>query len=268
MPRLLARSLPNGVVSTAGWLRCVDDLFRIDGTCDAAADESFPHFTALPPANDAKAVCVEPSPLCSARAEQLRATADAAGNLLIPMEWSGVLLPRTAAEESRSLGHCAPDERDDCRRGLSRHGADMLRVPNDKFLASLSPAGGRLAPVFEARAGSPAVTAWRCSARPTRRAACCASRVVAPRSVSAHLGEQEGKPCTDADDCPGGSCGAAVRTGSDAAGQPCEADADCGSGERGPALFELPQPSGGRRWPDRAAALRARLLSKHRQRRA
>lgn len=220
-----------------GLVACIDELFRIDGTCDPAPDEQFSHFTALPHANDAKAVCVDPSPLCSARAQELRITADAAGNLLIPVDWSGVLLPRTAEEASRSLGIARLMSAMVAAEAFPGTGR-ALRVPNAKFLISLSPGGGRLAPVFEPRVdvdsdglalfGS--TDAPRSVLRIARRS---------PAFRQCHIGEQDGQPCTDASDCPGGSCDQARCAGGESAGSPCSADADCRDGECGPALFDF-----------------------------
>ena len=71
----------------AGLTACVDALRSIDGTCSGAPHETFASFTALPPANDFQALCVDPVGVCSGRGDELRFAVDAAGNVLLPMDW-------------------------------------------------------------------------------------------------------------------------------------------------------------------------------------
>ena len=50
---------------TAGLLACIDEIYAHDGTCDTDpinVRPVFGHFTALPPANDYRAVCTAPDP--------------------------------------------------------------------------------------------------------------------------------------------------------------------------------------------------------------
>src|SRR5262249_4703999 len=71
---------------------CIDTLSREgDGACDAVPDRFFPAFTALPPANDYAAICTSPIPPCAGTRTELQFTVDRAGNLLFPMNWTGVL---------------------------------------------------------------------------------------------------------------------------------------------------------------------------------
>lgn len=221
----------------AGLVACVDDLYRIDGTCNATVDDQFGHFTALPIPNDAKAVCSDPSPLCSARAAALQMTIDADGNLLVPMEWNGVILPRSEEEASRELGiarlvdakvvvQAFPDQ------------AVPLQVPSDAFLASYSTEGGRLAPVFDPRvdASRGGLTVFGSTDAP-RSVLRIARRGPALRECRG--GDRADLPCADEADCLGGTCDrAACRGGSDA-GNACDVDAECRGGECGKGLFDF-----------------------------
>src|SRR5439155_5310893 len=73
-----------------GLLACVDALFATDGTCGTTADPVFPHFTALPFPNNYRALCTDVPPCLPVPVRDLRFTVDMAGNLLIPMDWSGI----------------------------------------------------------------------------------------------------------------------------------------------------------------------------------
>src|SRR5438477_59852 len=75
-----------------GLLACVDDLFASDGTCGTTPHSMFSHFTALPFANDFQALCTGPSVTCTGRGRELRFTVDVDGNVLVPMDWSGILV--------------------------------------------------------------------------------------------------------------------------------------------------------------------------------
>src|SRR5205823_6630864 len=53
--------------SVHGTLACIDELYDVDGTCrvdPALIDRTFAHFTALPPANDYKAICSPAGAVC------------------------------------------------------------------------------------------------------------------------------------------------------------------------------------------------------------
>lgn len=71
---------------------CIDTLSPEDGACDPVPDRLFPGFTALPPANDYATTCTSPMPPCLGTRSDLQFTIDRAGNLLLPMDWRGVLV--------------------------------------------------------------------------------------------------------------------------------------------------------------------------------
>lgn len=82
---------------------CVDNLLASDGTCERNPAEPFSSFTALPPPNDYSALCDDPIPPCTSTQESLRVAVDEGGNLLIPMDWRGVLVDRDAVPVARLL---------------------------------------------------------------------------------------------------------------------------------------------------------------------
>jgi hypothetical protein len=73
-----------------GMLACVDALFARDGDCGGVPDPLFPAFTALPPPNDFQAICSTLDSACTGTIDEMRFTIDAAGNMLVPMDWRGV----------------------------------------------------------------------------------------------------------------------------------------------------------------------------------
>jgi Tol biopolymer transport system component len=139
---------------TPGLVACVDELYARDGTCantTAHIDPLFGQFTALPPANDYQALCTttDPGAPCTGLADELRFTIDAAGNALVPMDYRGVLVQSDRIPIPRLiLGDTGIE-------AFSGSGAPVA-LPTDGFLASYSPGGHRLPPVFTplSKAGS------------------------------------------------------------------------------------------------------------------
>lgn len=210
---------------------CVDELFALDGTCGDATHAEFPHFTALPPANDYQALCVDPSPPCLGTAAEVRFTTDVDGNVLLPVDWRGVLvgdavpiarLVRASTSLEAFLGSGQP-----------------LRIPGNEFLQSFSPQGGPLPPVFD-----PQAAPWAASEATlfgTADAAATvlriARRLVPLRSCSG--GAHDGLSCSSASHCPGGNCSAARCSSGVQVGQLCDSDAACDSASCGSGLFEF-----------------------------
>ncbi len=124
-------------------LACIDSLFAANGSCDDSPHELFGSFTALPPENNFQALCFDPVPPCAPGASQLRMTTDAEGNLLLSMDWSGVLpSPLLRAGRLLSGALAIPAFPDD---------PAPIRIPSNDFLQSLSPEGSLLPPVFDPR---------------------------------------------------------------------------------------------------------------------
>ena len=203
---------------------CIDDLFNVDGSCNTAdtdVHEVFGHFTALPPHNDYQQICDDPMPPCLGTATEIRFTTDAAGNVLIPMDWSGVIITDTEIPVPRLLRSGASIEA--FSNGL------LAIIPSDYFLTSYTPEGALLPPVFEPQtdesAGSTVLfgsadaptTVLRIRRRGPERKECAG-------------GTNAEVPCKDDDDCPSGTCVASdchACAGGANAGLACERDADC-----------------------------------------
>lgn len=214
----------------AGAIACVDELFRVDGTCDRTPHERFSHFTALPAVNDYGALCTEGSG-CSGAANELRFTIDSEGNALAPIRWSEVLLPRKVdlarAVQAWVAVPAFPDR------------PALVRVPSGEFLHGYSPEGSLLPPIFEPQHDPTAADgatlfgtadADRGVLRIDRRSAsfrACAG------------GANDGLPCYNGGDCPAGACRPATCSGGSRAGEPCAGDGECPEGECGAALFDF-----------------------------
>jgi len=243
---------------------CVEEIFDEDGTCEsrpqlAQRHPVFRSFTALPPANDYRALCTAPSPPCTGLQDELRFTVDSDGNALVPMDWRGVLvvrdrvpiprlvrgvasLPAFAAGPrcvggSASGAACASDAA--CPDGTCV--ANVL-VPGRSFLSSYSPRGHRLPPIFEPfadLAGAEVFTLFGSVDAPV------GIMRIARRSDTFRAcvdGSNRGLPCHfDADCAAGGagSCAPATCIGGANVGAVCASDAECPSGLCGAALFEL-----------------------------
>ena len=148
--------LPFGVASsrcaeTPGLVACIDELYARDGTCatePAHVDPSFGHFTALPPPNDYQGLCLTTAPegpcepgRIPPEKRELRFSVDAAGNALVPMDYRGVLVHSDRIPIPRLLlGGTALE--------AFAGGGAPLELPSDAFLASYSPGGHRLPPIF------------------------------------------------------------------------------------------------------------------------
>src|SRR5262249_28696082 len=130
LPCALASSPCSG--QTAPLAR-VDDVCA-GGTCAAGPHEVFPHFTALPFANDYQALCTEPNPPCTGLATDVRFTVDTAGNLLIPMDWRGVLVNRNAVPVPRLLRARTPPQAVERSR-------QPLPIPGPALPAAVPPPG-------------------------------------------------------------------------------------------------------------------------------
>ena len=122
-----------------------DELYARDGTCLTGpehVDPIFGHFTALPPANDFEAICTPATNECDGLPRDLRFTVDAAGNALVPMDWRGVLLRPDGIPVPRLV-------RGDTSLEAFLGGGAAVRLPGASFVASYSPGGLRVPPIFE-----------------------------------------------------------------------------------------------------------------------
>ena len=238
----------------SGLIACIDDFFANDGACGRkSAQGTFNHFTALPPPNDFQAACFAETPPCTQLAADFRATTDTAGNVLIPMDWRGILVRQANVPVPRLL-----------RATLAP--LMPVNIPGRSFVASYTPEGGILPPIFEpqfdAQAPSGDVTLFGSADAPytilriARRSETfqqcsggvngglpCNEAADCPGACGA--GVNAGKRCATDADCPSSACGTAGTCGSTACfggtrnGQACNSDGNCPNGECGPALFDV-----------------------------
>jgi len=248
-------------VVTPDMIACMDELFERDGTCaydPANIDPTFPSFTALPPANDYRAVCTQPDSVCSGGTQEVRFAVDVHGNVLLPIDWRGVLTSGTTAPLPRLLEGSTTIE-------ARLNAPDPIRFPGSGFLGSYSPAGIPLPPLFEptlthaatltllGTADAPDTVlrlarrgVGRTCAAGARGGLVCRTAADCPGGVACGPGHRflqcsgggnDGTPCTADTDCPGGACAGTTTCGG---GASCRTDADCDPGiECGPNLFEF-----------------------------
>ncbi len=212
----------------SGLLACVDGLYANDGACGTAIpDARFSHFTALPPPNDYQADCFNEDPPCTATAGEVRMAVDAAGNLLMPMGWGGILV--------RDAGVPVP------RLIRTRfHSPFAFTVPAQVFLHSFTPEGGVLPPILEPQldptVASNVVTFFGSADAPYT------ILTVARHHGTCVGGDGDGARCTIDLDCKGGACETSCV---DAPATLCTTDGDCTTGVCG-RLFDFgPAVTGG-----------------------
>jgi len=212
-------------------LACIDALYAIDGTCGTTPNETFSHFTVLPLPNDYQALCTDPHPPCNGNAPEARATIDADGNVLLPMDWRGILLGKGVPIARLLRASTNIDAM------LTIHAP--IRIPSNAFLHSYSPEGGLLPPIFDPQADptmSDVATLFGTADAPTT-----VLRVArrSPTLTQCSGGTNDALPCFDATDCPGGSCGSGHCAGGANDGNACSTDGECPDGQCGAALFDF-----------------------------
>jgi Tol biopolymer transport system component len=197
--------------SQSGLIACVDDFFANDGACGTSVPQgTFTHFTALPQPNNYQADCFTDSPPCSLSAMgELRFATDIQGNLLFPVDWQGVLVPSNVPVP----------------RLLHTQVKSPLpfRVPDQVFIGSFTPEGGKLPPIFEPQIDQTAdpsvVTLFGSTDAPYTILR------FAKRHGTCSGGTNAGNRCETLADCPGGTCPTSC------VGNPaisCLTDIDCG----------------------------------------
>jgi hypothetical protein len=220
--------LPCGLATSActsqtGLIACIDDLFAADGTCQPTPNPVFPHFSALPPPNDFQADCFRDSPPCTALASEVRGALDTAGNLLLPVNWQGILVSAAGVPVPRLL------------RATVRSPVPF-RVPAPVFLASYTPEGAKLPPIFEPQFDPNVPSADVVTLFGSADASYTVLRF-ARRRGRCVSGGNDGQACVLEEDCPGGTCPTACAGGSND-GAVCGSDGDCPSGKCG-VLFDF-----------------------------
>ncbi|MGH7895196.1 MAG: hypothetical protein ACREQL_11050 [Candidatus Binatia bacterium] len=235
----LGAPLPCGLAGATctgqtGLRACVDALFAGDNTCGTTPNATFPHFTALPPPNNYQAICTNPTPPCTGTVDDVRFTVDGAGNMLLPMDWRGILVDRDAVPVARLLRASSTVE------SFEGRGAPII-IPDLTVLASYSPEGVKLPPLFDPqRNPNETATSTFFGSADAPETVLRIARHNAPHQQCTGGGANDGLPCTQAGHCPGGACAAGFRcVGGTNAGLGCTADGDCPGGECGPGLFDF-----------------------------
>jgi Tol biopolymer transport system component len=212
--------------SQSNLIACVDDLFANDGACGAAVPNgTFPHFIALPPPNNYAADCFSDGPPpngpCNPTATELHAAVDGAGNLLIPVGWQGVLVPGSVPVPRLLRTRLRPPV--------------PFSIPDQVFLGSFSPEGGKLPPIFEPQIDPTSTNPDVVTLFGSVDAPYTILRVARHHGTCAG-GANDNQRCSADEDCPGGTCqtscvGDATTT--------CSSDADCGANGPCGALFDF-----------------------------
>jgi Tol biopolymer transport system component len=230
--------LPCGLASATcatqmGLRACVDALFVGESTCDTTPDAVFPHFTALPPPNNYQTLCTNPAPPCTGTGKDVRFAVDTAGNVLLPMDWRGILVDRDAVPVARLLRASSSVE------AYAGRGAPIV-IPDLSVLGSYSPEGVKLPPLFDPQRDPSATgTSTFFGSADAPETVLRIARHNATHQQCTGGGANDGLPCTQPDHCPGGACTAPRCVGGTRAGTACTTDADCPSGECGPGLFDF-----------------------------
>src|SRR5262249_17869290 len=142
LPCGLVTGTPATCSGQTGLVACVDDLFAADGTCNqVSVAPLFGHFTALPPPNRFEELCTAPAfpGPCTGAATEVRFTVDPAGNVLLPVDWRGVLVASAIPVPRLLRGSSSVDA------GLS---TGPIHIPGEEFLASFTLEGAPLPPIF------------------------------------------------------------------------------------------------------------------------
>lgn len=219
-------------------MACVDELFEIDGTCEATPDHrnaTFGSFTALPPANDYQNACTTPDSPCTGLTEELRFTTDHEGNVLLPMDYGGVLVDFEGVHVPRILRGSTH------LPAFSGAGAGSVRIPSSGFLSSYSMQGHRLPPLFTPLADPTASTEAALFGSVDADLGVIRIARRSPDFRQCLGGPSDGRPCLvdSPTDCPSGICGLATCRGGSRSGQSCTGDAGCPASECGPSLFDF-----------------------------
>jgi len=211
-------SLPCGLVTEpcrkrSGLIACIDELYELDGTCGPKPHPVFPHFTALPPPNSFAANCVTANTPCTGMSQELRFVTDAAGNLLVPFNWQGILVNKDNVPVPRLL------------RATFKPPIAM-RIPTDFFVGSYTPEGAKLPPIFEPQSDPTTAAAGLVTLFGSADAPSTVLRIPHRRGRCSVAGQD----CVVDSDCSIGTCLDACNdgTGDDPL---CQSNSDCvGSG--------------------------------------
>jgi hypothetical protein len=224
-------------------IACIDDLFETDGTCFTETENlhrRFANFTALPIPNDFAAMCTPDSPdsPCLGLQPDVRFTIDARGNVLAPVDWSGVLFEGTTDE-----GFLPPQLVSfftSIGSGLPSPPGELIRIPESTgFLSSQTYQGKELPPIFDPLSDSSEAASLFGSTDAVRTVIRVQARAPGECTIESS-GQRTGVACfTDTACGTGEFCGPSVCAGDSSVS--CTRDADCADfgGTCGPAIFDL-----------------------------
>ncbi|MEO2137719.1 MAG: hypothetical protein ABGY28_09725 [bacterium] len=219
---------------------CVDSLYTDDGSCNTTTNHDvFPSFVGLPHTNDFAQLCTPEDPTdlndpCTESENEVVMAVDEDGNLLIPVDWTNILIDGEVPTPILLNGASAIDN-------YSGSG-DPVVLPNEDFVDSYTLEGAILPPVLSpltneensteialfGSADAP-VTVLRLAALSPDDTVCSA--------VDPLL---EDVPCTENTACGGGTCGSAKCVGGSNAGLACTDSSVCtGGGTCGIPLFDF-----------------------------
>lgn len=172
-------------------LACIGELYATNGSCDRAPHDLFRQLTALPPANDYRALCSDPAPPCTGTASGLRFALDNEGHILLPIDWRGVLidagLPIARLLRGSSNVEAFPDS-----------GAPIA-IPDRDYLGSYSPEGTKLPPIFDPQTTDVGdLTLFGTADAP--------ETVLRIARRQCDGGDRAKLACRSSSECPGGSC--------------------------------------------------------------
>jgi hypothetical protein len=214
-------ALPCGLVvagatcnQQTGVLACVDEIYTADGACERKPDATFGHFTALPAPNNFKSDCFKEAGTCTATETTVRAAADADGNLLMPVNWQGILLSLDGIPVPRLL------------RATLRP-PKAFSIPDQVFLHSFTPEGLPLPPVFVPQ-NDPKQPTGTIALFGSADASYTILRL-ARRSGYCQTGPRFGQRCAVDNDCDVAQTGVChtLCVGGSNSGLPCDSDGDC-----------------------------------------
>jgi hypothetical protein len=203
-------------IDQTGLVACIDRYFANDGACgNIVPHGTFNHFTAMPQPNNYAADCFRENASddgpCNPTAAELRLALDIDGNLLMPVAWQGVLIPGKHPFPRLVRGRF--------------HTPLPLRVPDQVFLGSFTPEGGKLPPIFEPNldddnSDSDVLTLFGSADAPY------GILRLARHHGTCNGGANDNDRCAGNVDCPGGLC---ETTCVDNLNVTCAVDTDCGN---------------------------------------
>ena len=235
---------------TGGTLACIDEFYARDGTCDTAAQNrhpTFPGLTALPSPNDFAGICDTPDPSipCGNSGANVEFTTDAAGNLIVPIDWQGILVPGTlpiprlvrASSAVPAFSQASPAVGPAPVPGQTV--GDPVSVPGLRFLESFSPKGLRLDPLFNPLF-NPSVPELELFGSVDAEEGIIRILRRSPDLGTCEGGGRDGLPCAANGQCAAGTCSSATCRGGSNPGDDCTSDAQClAGGECGSSLHNF-----------------------------